>query len=250
MATIVLFTDFGVGGPYVGQIKVTIDAMAPGTTVIDLMHDAPRFDPRASCYLLGALVHKFPWNAICIGIIDPGVGGKRAGVILAADGRFFIGPENGLFEMIRRRAKTSRLWVLPEDEKASPSFHGRDIFAPAAARLASGRAPEEIGARNARIGELVLPDWPDDLPELIYFDHYGNAMTGLRADTVSRTAELKIRTGTGEEMTCRFARTFSDVPPGTAFWYENSNGLVEIAVNGGSARDHLELVLGSSLEIL
>ncbi len=249
MACIVLFTDFGQDGPYVGQIRVAVEAMAPGTLVIDLMHDAPRFDPRASSYLLAALVQKFPWNAICVGVVDPGVGSDRAGVVLAADGRFFVGPENGLFEMIRRRAKTNRLWVLPKDQKASPTFHGRDIFAPAAAHLANGRAPEDIGARPAQIGELVLPSWPDDLPEIIYFDHYGNAMTGLRAEGSHQKRHVE---GGGNQGRSR-------VPLGADVRGRRTRQAVLVRKfersrrdrrEQGSARDELGLERGMAVEVL
>jgi S-adenosylmethionine hydrolase len=249
MAPIIFFTDFGFYGPYVGQMKMAVEAIAPEASMIDLMHDAPHFDPKASSYLLGALVSCFPWNAICVGVVDPGVGSERTGVILAADGRFFVGPGNGLFEIARRRSKTARMWVLPPNAEASPSFHGRDIFAPTAAQLALGRSPEEMGARPVGLGDLVLPDWPDDLAELIYFDHYGNAMTGLRTDRIARSARLRV-IGTRGEIICEWARTFSAADPGTAFWYENSNGLVEIAVSSGSARDDLGLSLGLGVEIL
>ena len=249
MARIVFFTDFGLDGPYVGQMKMAVEAIARDAGTVDLMHDAPRFDPRASSYLLAALAPRFPWNAVCVGVVDPGVGGTRSGVIVAADGRFFVGPGNGLFEIVRRRSKTARMWVLPQNAEAAPSFHGRDIFAPAAAQLALGRSPEEIGARPVGPGALVLPDWPDDLAELIYFDHYGNAMTGLRAGKIARSERLKV-TGTGGDVICDWARTFSAVDPGAPFWYENSNGLVEIAVNSGSARDDLGLVRGAEVEVL
>ena len=250
MAPIVFFTDFGLDGPYVGQMKMAVEAIAPDVRMIDLMHDAPRFDPKASSYLLGALVSRFPWNAVCVGVVDPGVGSERSGVILAADGRFFVGPGNGLFEIARRYAKTARLWVLPQNPDASPSFHGRDIFAPAAAQLALGRSPEDIGARLVGLGDLFLPDWPDDLAEVIYFDHYGNAMTGMRASRLAQTARLKVINAGGGEVSCGFARTFSAVSPGTVFWYENSNGLVEIAINGGNARDALGLARGAAVAIL
>ncbi len=246
---ILFFTDFGYDGPYVGQMRLAVGRQAPATAVVNLMHDAPRFDPKASAYLLAALTPRLPPKSICVGVIDPGVGSTRAGVIVEADGRWFVGPGNGLFEIVRRRAKTARSWILPEDPDAAPSFHGRDIFAPAAAQLSAGKSPEDIGAHPSDPVDIVGRDWPDDFPALIYFDHYGNAMTGLRAASLALSATLKVIGTSGAATACKHARTFSDVRPGQAFWYENSNGLAEIAVNAGSARDDLGLSLGLDVQV-
>lgn len=241
---VVFFTDFGTDGPYVGQMRLAVGRNAPEVPVVNLMHDAPRFDPKASAYLLASLAARLPPRAVCVGVVDPGVGGARPGVIVEADGKVFVGPGNGLFEIVRRRATDSKVWILPDNPEASPSFHGRDIFAPAGARLAAGVTPEDLGARAASLEDLPGRDWPDDLAEIIYVDHYGNAMTGVRSATVPHSAELHVKS-----VTCQFARTFSEVGRGAAFWYENSNGLAEIAVNGGSARDDLGLHPGHSVEV-
>ena len=127
-------------------------------------------------------------------------------------------------------------------ERLSASFHGRDLFAPIAARLIRGEAPEGevLGPRD-----LTGRDWPDDLGRIIYFDSFGNAMTGLRAHSLPADARLSV---SGQVI--RPARTFSDVAPGEAFWYQNANGLAEIAVNQGRAEQALELSLGLEIEIL
>lgn len=241
---VVFFTDFGDDGPYVGQMRIAVGRIAPMTAVVNLMHDTPRFDPRASAYLLAALAPRLPPTTTCVGVVDPGVGSPRPGVIVEADGRFYVGPGNGLFEIVRRRAEDVRVWIMPEDAAASASFHGRDIFAPAGAQITLGKDPAEIAVRQASFDEMPGADWPDDLPEIIYLDHYGNAMTGLRAEQVPADARLRVGSAT-----CRPARTFSDAPQGEAFWYENSNGLAEIAVNAGSARETLGLAIGSPVEI-
>jgi S-adenosyl-L-methionine hydrolase (adenosine-forming) len=238
---IVLFTDFGLTGPYTGQMKAVLHREAPGTEIVDLFADAPAGDPRAGAYLLAAYAAWFPPGTIFLSIVDPGVGGSRAPLMIEADRRWFVGPENGLFEVVLRRAQNTRYyeitWLPP---KLSASFHGRDLFAPVAAMLARGERPP-LRARGA----IRESSWPDDLAEIVYIDHYGNAMTGLRGSAIPESATLIL----GDKARVIHAATFSAVPLGQAFWYENSNGLVEIAVNRGRAADQLGLAIGSALTI-
>jgi S-adenosylmethionine hydrolase len=178
---------------------------------------------------------------VFLAVVDPGVGGERPPLVVEADGRFYVGPGNGLFELVARRARVveaREISWLPEN--LSSSFHGRDLFAPVAARLALGERPS--GAPAASAGRR--PDWPDDLAEIVYVDRYGNAMTGLRAAALSRNAHLAIA-----GRTLARAATFCDVSEGTAFWYENSNGLAEIAVNAGRADRFLGLAVGTAVTV-
>jgi S-adenosyl-L-methionine hydrolase (adenosine-forming) len=239
---IVLFTDFGLDGPYTGQMKAVLHRMTPGIPVIDLFADAPVGNPRASAYLLGAYADWFAAGTVFLCVVDPGVGGARPSIMLDADGRWYVGPGNGLFELIERRAKAARSFDIEwRPERLSASFHGRDLFAPVVAMLARGEQPP---CRPHPDGAHRQPEWPDDLAEIVYVDHFGNAMTGLRAAAVPSDARL-MATGRVLER----AGTFSDRPPGTAFWYENSNGLVEIAVNQGRADHALGLSIGVPVEI-
>jgi S-adenosylmethionine hydrolase len=241
---IVLFSDFGLSGPYVGQVKAVFAEIVPSVPVIDLFADAPTADPRAAAYLLAAYDDVFPAGTIFFAVVDPGVGGARLPVILLADDRWYVGPDNGLLALVARRAATSRVWEITwRPPHLSASFHGRDLFAPAAARLALGEAPPGI-ERPAGLSAL-RPDWPDDLAEIVYIDHYGNAFTGIRAAKLSPHARLAI----GNHVLTR-ARTFGDLSPGTAFWYQNSNGLAEIAVASGRADQTLGIAIGAKLTII
>jgi S-adenosylmethionine hydrolase len=238
---IVLFTDFGPAGPYVGQMRAAIAAHAPEARVIELLADAPAFDPQSSAYLLAALAADFPPDAVFLAVIDPGVGGERPPVIIRADRQRFIGPGNGLFEIIARRASNvSARRIAWTPDRLSASFHGRDLFAPVAAMVES-----ELPVETAPIDDDAhrRPDWPDDLDRIVYIDTYGNAMTGRRASTLSDDTILEA----ADRQIAR-ARTFSDVAPGAAFWYENANGLAEIAVNRGRA-SAIGLEVGSPITI-
>lgn len=246
---IVLFTDFGLSGPYTGQVKAVLAQLAPGVPVIDLFADAPAFDPQLSAYLLAAYAPAFPAGSVFIAVVDPGVGTERRPLIVEADGRRFVGPDNGLFEIVRRRATAAadiaagvRIWKIDWQPKhLSASFHGRDLFAPVAARLATGHAVARSALPD---GGIALPDWPDDLGRIVYVDVYGNAMTGLRAASVPEGAILRI----GKHRVER-GQVFADAGPGEALWYENSNGLAEIAVNRGRADRDLGLRVGDEVMV-
>jgi len=240
---IVLFTDFGLEGPYTGQVKAVLARDAPGAVVVDLFADLPPCNAKAAAYLLPAFAREFAAGDVFLCVIDPGVGGARMPVVVEADGRFFVGPGNGLFEMIRRRAKTPRLFEITwKPARLSASFHGRDLFAPVAARIARGDAvPGEIRAPDAG----PAADWPDDLAEIVYVDRFGNCMTGLRAASVAPDAGLEA----GGRAVPR-QRTFSDVADGAVLCYENANGLIEIAANGSRADRALGLSVGSPVRVL
>ncbi len=240
---IVLFTDFGLAGPYTGQMLAVLQRDAPTVPAISLFADAPAGQPKPGAYLLAAYAAWFPPGTVFLAVIDPGVGGARRALIVEADGRFYVGPDNGLFELVMRRAATTHAWEITwQPPGLSASFHGRDLFAPVAARLAAGADPASLARPVTPLRE---PAWSDDLAEIVYIDHYGNAMTGLRGDAVAPTARI----GAGRH-TIGPAHTFSAVAEGAAFWYVNSNGLVEIAVNRGRASDALGLAVGTPVAVL
>ncbi|HEC16919.1 MAG TPA: hypothetical protein ENI99_10175 [Sedimenticola sp.] len=239
---IALVTDFGAQGPYVGQMEAVLAAGAPGVPVINLVSDAPVARPQASAYLTAALAAQMPAQTLFLAVIDPGVGGERRGLVLRTDRSWFVGPDNGLLAIAARRSEECRLWTIDwRPPGLSASFHGRDLFAPVAARLARGEAPP---GEPADPGDMAGRHWPDDLAECIYVDHYGNLFTGLRAKGVDRKALLE-----AGRHRLRYARTFCEAPPGAAFWYENSCGLVEIAVNRGRADRLLGLGIGDPVHM-
>src|SRR5262245_59102328 len=224
-------------------MKAVLHQMASGVPVIDLFADAPVGNPKPSAYLLAAYAVWFSAGTVFLCVVDPGVGGKRPAIILEADARWYVGPGNGLFELVQRRAIKTRSWDIDwKPERLSASVHGRDLSAPVAATLARGEAPP---GRPREVGTDRREGWPDDLGEIVYVDHFGNAMTGLRAATLPCNARLSVAGRVLER-----ERTFGDRQPGGAFWYENSNGLAEIAVNQGRADRELGLSIGAQVGIV
>lgn len=240
---IALFTDFGADDIYVGQLRVALlRHAAAGATIIDVLHTAPNYDPRAGAHLLAALRGWYPPDTVFLAVVDPGVGGERDAVVLQADAQWFVGPDNGLLSVVAARAARTRTWRITwRPAMLSASFHGRDLFAPMAAWLSRGELP--LDKLNETAG-LRVPLGADDLAEVIYVDHYGNALTGLRTGTIPTRVRLAIAA-----RDVAYARVFSDARAGQAFWYENSIGLVEIAVSSGNAATQLGIRVGDPIHV-
>ena len=233
---IFLFTDFGPSGPYLGQMEAVLRINAPEVDVINLVSDAPTGKPRLASYLLAALAADFPKGSVFLCVVDPGVGGDRLPVVLEADGRWFVGPDNGLLNTVAAQSKHV-VWriITWRPERLSASFHGRDLFAPIAAQVAR----QDFTRFVSDWARPEIDNWPTDIASIVYFDHYGNAITGWRYSDALNGETLNVNNRIIHQ-----ARTFIDSAPGRPFWYCNSMGLVEIAVNLGRADDVLSLELG------
>jgi S-adenosyl-L-methionine hydrolase (adenosine-forming) len=239
---LVLFTDYGWHDPYVGQVKGVLARYAPGVPIIDLLHAVPDFNAHAGAQLLDALSPVFPAGAVFFCVVDPGVGGPRAAVVLEADGRWFVGPDNGLLSIVAARASRFRVWRIHwRPEALSDTFHGRDLFGPIAARIAAGDFPADwltpAEALNVQFDAA-------DLPRILYIDHYGNAWTGIRGGLADAGGSVEVK---GKSLPWR--KVFSDAAKGEVFWYVNSVGLVEIAANRANAAQVIGLVVGDQVRL-
>ena len=242
MASILLFTDFGTSGPYLGQVQAVLAEYAPSIPSYLLLADAPMFKPKAAGYLLAGLLPKLPPGSVVLSVVDPGVGTSRRALAMVVDGRWIIGPDNGLLDLSFARGGAARVWeIVWRPEALSATFHGRDLFAPVAGTVAR---TGDLPAGWARPLAHEVAD-PGDLWEIVYVDHYGNAMTGIRPSSLVSYARL-----CAEGVTFRPARTFADVGVGERLWLENSNGLVELAVNQGNAAQMCGLAIGSPIEVV
>lgn len=240
---IVLFTDFGVGSPYLAQLQAVIMQQVPGCDLVSLCADLSPFQVQEAAYLLAAYKDEFPPASVFIGVVDPGVGGKRSGVVLQADERWYVGPDNGLFAVVAARAAQVKWWRITWlPQHLSASFHARDLFAPVAAKILAHALDQVATALESP--EFDAADWPKELCKIVYIDYYGNAITGLRATSVKSQAIMKVN---GRKLA--YARTFCEVDKQQPFWYPNANGLVEFAVNTGSACTALGVHVGSCFSI-
>ncbi len=233
-----LLTDYGTQDSYVAELKGAIYAVAPDARVTDLTHQVPSFDIREGAYLLGRAARQFPPGTIFVAVVDPGVGtARRAIAISTAKGRFFVGPDNGLFTRILEDEAPCVVHELDErrywrDPGASTTFHGRDIFGPVAAHLSRGVAIDSLGPRVDSPVKLTttaaVRDGEATLGEITHVDVYGNCSTNIPASLVGE--------GTFDVAGRKFPRraTYAGVPEGHPVLVIDSDGRVELALNMGN----------------
>jgi S-adenosyl-L-methionine hydrolase (adenosine-forming) len=247
MPLITLLTDFGSSDSYVAEIKGVLLGRCPGATLVDVTHAVPPGDVRSGAYLLGRAWHRFPPATVHLAVVDPGVGTARAALAIRAHGHWFVGPDNGLFTPVLRDAEVE-IVTLPTPAGAAPTFHGRDLFAPAAAAIASGRPLSALGepltTMPARLS-YTEPHYEGKavIGEIVYVDRFGTLVTNLTTELVPSYAVLFV----DDLEIGPLRRTFGDVPTGGLLAYVGSAGVIEIAVRDGSAARRLGLGVGGRI---
>jgi S-adenosylmethionine hydrolase len=247
MAIITILTDYGTSDSYVGEMKGVLLSAAPGVTLVDISHAIPPGDIPSAAYVLSRTWKHYPPGTIHLVVVDPGVGTARAALALRAHNHMFVGPDNGLFSGVIRGTEVEAV-TLATPMSAVPTFHGRDLFAPAAAALARGVPLATLGERYAGSPRRVsgaVPHYEGKVVvgEVIYVDRYGNLITNLTGELVPAYASLE-----AEGLVIGPLRTtFGDVPSGGLLGYLGSGGTVEIAVRDGSAARRLGLGVGGKV---
>jgi S-adenosylmethionine hydrolase len=243
---ITLLTDFGTADGYVGEVKGVLASLAPQVAIVDVAHDVSPHDVEGARLALARYWQRFPEGTVHVVVVDPDVGGARAAIATESEGRLLVGPDNGVLSpaLLHAGARCVSL-VVPAG--AAPTFHGRDVFAPAAAQLALGAALETLGEVESdpiirRTPEATRRDDGAVQGEVITVDRFGNAVTNLIA---MRGGEVQVG---GLALALR--RTYADATEGDPIALVGSSGLVEIAVRDGSAADRLGLRRGSSVVLL
>jgi S-adenosylmethionine hydrolase len=245
---ITLTTDFGVRDPWVGSMKGVILGIAPRVRLVDITHEVAAHDVLEGALALEAAAPFFPSGTVHLAVVDPGVGSRRRALVLAAAGQWFVGPDNGLFTPFLgdRAVELSASWCRATE--VSRTFHGRDVFAPAAAHLALGVEIERFG-----------PDLPDPvrLPwpvasrqggavrgEVVHVDRFGNLITSVGERDLSGGDLVQIA---GRELP--IVGTYADLAPGGMGGLFGSGGRLEIAVREGSAARILEAGRGTRITV-
>ncbi|MDB4908711.1 MAG: hypothetical protein JWO05_3495 [Gemmatimonadetes bacterium] len=243
MPIITLLTDFGTADGYVGEVKGVLAKDAPQATLLDIAHDVPAHDVEAARLAVARYWRRFPEGTVHVVVVDPGVGTARRCLAVESDGRFLVGPDNGALSpaLLFAGAQAVSLAIPPN---ASPTFHGRDVFAPAAARLVNGAALATLGEWHP---DPVIRRTPEPVRradgcvvgQVITVDRFGNAITNILSlrvgDVLLGARVLPLR------------RTYAEVAPGEPLAVVGSTGLIEIAVRDGSAAVLLGLARGAEI---
>lgn len=252
---VTLLTDFGTRDPFVGLMKGVLAALAPAARPIDLTHELPPQDVAAGAFWLRQSVPYFPRGTVHLAVVDPGVGTNRRAVAFEARGQLFVGPDNGLFTDVLPEASAVHVLdparlrevlraALPDARPTSATFHGRDVFSPAAALLARGEPLTALGPElpEGRDGLQTLGERP---PRVEVIDRFGNLITNVPWRAEDGPARVSIR-----GRTLAWVRTYGEAPFGACVALLGSFGTVEIAVREGSAAETLGVGPREPVEIL
>jgi S-adenosylmethionine hydrolase len=238
---ITLITDFGTADGYVGEVKGVLLSHAVDATVVDITHDIAPQDVASARLTVARVWRRFPRGTVHLVVVDPGVGSDRIPLVVESDGRFLVGPDNGVLSPALLMGDAHAV-AVPVPPTAAPTFHGRDVFAPAAAALANGARIEDLGSD---VHDPIILRTPEPMRvapgvlagEIIAVDRFGNAVTnliGLHGGIIEVA---------GAMLTVR--RTYAEAEPGSALAVVGSTGLIEIAVRNGDAKTRLSLERGT-----
>ncbi len=249
---VALFTDFGPSDPYVAQLKGSIKTIAPSAELLDLSHSNAAFDISTASYLLSKSTRTLPPGSIIIAVVDPGVGSGRAGLAVRTQaGRIYLAPDNGILTEVLAREGLADARTLPiATESISSTFHARDLFGPAAARLVNSESFDSLGAKAEKILRLprntatVMPNQAKG--QVLYIDHYGNILTNIPGSELAKLKVGQLLTVTikGKSLSLPFLRTYAEAPADRPFALINSDGEFEIAINQGNAARELGIKVG------
>jgi S-adenosyl-L-methionine hydrolase (adenosine-forming) len=264
MPIVTFTTDFGAGDGYAGAMKGIVLSMAPQAQLVDITHGVPAQDVAAGAVALAQAAPLFPPGTIHIAVVDPGVGGERADILVEAGGSVFVGPDNGVLSLAARPPR--RIYRIEASafrrEPVSPTFHGRDVFAPTAGRLASGAQASDAGPSVDSMVEIGAPPLHKKSGvvegRVIHIDSFGNLITSLPAELIATItgspagagADVAIEVeGTEGKFSPVFGRTFSDVQSGALIAYIGSGGQLEIARRDGSAAKRIGADRGATVRV-
>ncbi len=253
-----LVTDFGTDDGFVGAMKGVILSVNPDIQLVDITHSIAPQDLVGAAFALNNSYPFFPEGTVHVVVVDPGVGGPRKPIALEGDGHLFVGPDNGVFSILRLGERISRVveikdrrFMLPE---ISFTFHGRDIFAPAAAHLSKGIGLELLGPEVVEISTITIPGPSHGegvlKAEIIHIDRFGNLVTNLTPDDFAKfVGSGRFTIETGDVLMGEISSSYEGTPWGKPLAIWNSFGFLEIAVNRGNASAELGLGRGATVKV-
>ncbi len=257
---ITLTTDFGLRDSYVAEMKASILTINPTVKIVDITHQIEKFNVKMGAYLLTSAQSFFPKGTIHVAVIDPGVGTKRKPILIQTTDGYFIGPDNGVLSLaVKNSGKVMHIHRIMNKELMLPTisntFHGRDIFAPAAAHLAGGTPPAEFGPE---IQEIITPKFARTISKngiligkVVHIDGFGNIITNFSEEelnSINTSGSVKIKIGRNllRLKVCKF---YSEVRWKDPLVLIGSHSFLEIAINQGNAADTLAVKEGNKVEI-
>ena len=256
---ITLTTDFGLKDPYVAEMKAVILSISPKTKIVDITHEIEKFNIRMGAYTLAAACPYFPKGTIHVAVIDPGVGTKRKAILIQTRNSYFIGPDNGVLALAVKGRGIRHIYRMENSKftlpKISNTFHGRDVFAPAAAYLANGISPSEFGPE---IPEIVMPKFvkitktkTNLTGEIINIDGFGNIITNLREKDLGlmgtkKMVNLKLK---NTRLKLRLCKAYSEVKAQQPLVIIGSHNFLEISINRGNAAENFKIRVGDKVRL-
>ncbi len=255
-SAITLTTDFGQRDPWVAVMKGVLASLAPGATLLDLSHSiAPQGILEGAFFLASAIPH-FPVGTVHLVVIDPGVGTDRRPIVAELAGQHVVCPDNGLLTLLEKTHKIERIHEITNPAyglpKPSATFHGRDIFAPAAAHVALGKDLASFGPAMETLRKIPIPEASTDAEnqlhgEVIHVDHFGNCITNISEKMLGSHRDYRVQVAA--QTLGPIQRTYADVTPGTALALFGSTGHLEIAASMSNAARNLQLHTGSPVTL-
>jgi S-adenosylmethionine hydrolase len=257
VGAVALLTDFGTEDWYVGSMKGVILGIAPQSSIVDISHQIPMGDIRAAAFSLLSCYASFPHGTVFAVVVDPGVGSDRRAVVARSNRYLFTAPDNGVLSPVLAREEQTAIRMIANPEmrleKVSSTFHGRDIFAPAAAHLANGEPFEDFGPVvtdpiTSHIPQVRVTD-SQICGEVVYIDHFGNAITNIAKQDLPSRVKDDLTVTVSEKHQVSLGDHYDQVAPGQPLALIGSSGMLEISVNGGSAAAVLGINAGASVVV-
>ena len=258
MAIISLLSDFGHKDPYVPEMKAVILSIHPEARIVDVTHEVEKFNIRMGAYVLASAAPYFPPNTVHVAVVDPGVGTQRRAIIVETRRSFYVGPDNGLLMLAAQKEHIANVYMIENPKymlpKVSKTFHGRDIFAPAAAYLAAGTKPSDFGPA---IDDYIVPDFAKPhqrngklLGEVLHVDDFGNIISNISAEDlknvgINEGTSLQVRLG-DKIVSLRFCSVYGEVASDNPLALVGGSGFLEVAINQGSASRTFGAKVGDS----